>query len=143
MKKLLLLIILPAAVGISFGQTAAIPPKAQVTIKPFSAEEAELAANILLLRTQSSLCAYSETDSQCKELPGKLADAYKKAVRFPEVLSFLAATAASDYDRQSALTKSAPQASQIADQQNAEMLRLIVFQNQRIIDLLEQLVKKK
>ena len=82
----------------------------------------------------------------CKEnnnFEQKYIDSLAKIVQSPKLTSYLVSGAAKNFEGLRISAKSAPQISQIADEQNAELIRIIVIQNQRIIELLEQIAKKK
>ncbi len=107
--------------------------------------QTELLGEILLLRTRLKLCSYIPSTEGCAngENKTKLAAAYQKAVKYPDVMNDLIGDALDKYDSLRGQTKSAAQVSQIADEQNAELMRIMVVQNQRIIELLEILAKQK
>lgn len=136
---ILTLAILALCAGAGFGQAEL----RQQSGKVLTEEEAVIGVDLLLLRAEAGICARTSNEGdECKVVQNKLALIYNKIARSPALISFLAAQAMSEYDRGLPQAKSAPQISQIADQQNGELLRLIVAQNQRIIELLEQIAAK-
>jgi hypothetical protein len=128
----------------AFGQAKpGIVESMQAQTGDFTKEESEILARIALNSLTAGLCGYDPNKPECKTNATDLAELYTKVSRSPKLIKILAAQAVTDYERTRPQAKSAPQASQIAEEQNAQMLRLIVFQNQRIIELLEKLVNKK
>ena len=111
--------------------------KAQVA--PFSKEDGETFAQIKLLELQAPNCR----PDRCAASIDELAALYAKAARSPNLLRYLASKAVLGYETARPEIRSAPQASQIADEQNAALMRLIVLQNQRIIELLDIIAKKR
>jgi hypothetical protein len=107
--------------------------------------EKALLKEIMAARANMSGCGYVPDSEPCQKTNYEqlYREAIKKAVDYPNVLLAIATSAIQSYDALRLQTKSAPQASQIADQQNAELMRVIILQNQKIIQLLDQLVKKK
>jgi hypothetical protein len=111
-------------------------------LEVFSKEEQDIIGKLLIVNLTSSLCGIVKTKPECKTVLKDRYDLYLKISKYPKLLRFLAAEAIDKYNENKDQAKSAPQASQIADQQNAELLQIIVLQNQRIIELLEKLATK-
>lgn len=90
-------------------------------------------------------CSVSPDSSDCVTTDHRklYADAIVKIVRDSVLVQHLLADAVRGHEANKSATGSAIQVSPIADQQNTELMRLIVAQNQRMIELLEQLVKKR
>ncbi len=109
----------------------------------YTKEESEILAGVARNSLAAEICGYEPGNPQCKTVATELAELYTKISRSPKLIKILAAQAVNVYDRTRPQAKSAPQASQVADEQNAQMLRLLVIQNQRIIELLEKLLTKK
>lgn len=142
MKKLLFTlsaILLFGCVG--FGQT--VKTDSQTTI--LSLEERKILGEILATQTGMGLCANLPDNEDCKkdDYQQRFKEAITKAVNYPNVIFMLLTNVAKTYEENKINARSAPQISQVADEQNAQLFRIIVVQNQRIIELLEQLVKKK
>ncbi len=144
MKYLLSIIFILVFSFSAFGQAKpGLVQSMQAQTGDFTKEESEILAGITLNLMTAELCAFDPGNPQCKTGAAELAELYTKISRSPKLIKILAAQAANVYERTRPQAKSAPQASQIAEEQNAQMLRLIVFQNQRIIELLEKLANKK
>jgi hypothetical protein len=81
--------------------------------------------------------------SACKKYASDIGEYYFQISKSPAMLEALSRRAISRFERMRSQTKSAMQVSQITDEQNAVLMRIIVAQNQRIIELLDQIAKKK
>jgi hypothetical protein len=144
MKYILLIIFIFVFSFSAFGQ--AKPGIVESTVAQsgnYTKEESEILAGVLLNSLVAANCGYEPNNPVCKTNAADLAELYTKISRSPKLIKILAAQAVTDYERIRPQIKSAPQASQVADEQNAQMLRLLVIQNQRIIELLEKLLTKK
>ncbi|MCC6328966.1 MAG: hypothetical protein IT174_10650 [Acidobacteria bacterium] len=139
--KTIFLIILILIAGLAISGQSTDPAK----FSDLNDAEKKLLDDVMAARANMSGCGLVPESESCKKTNYEQVyrEAVRKAVANPNVLLAIATSAAQNYDAFRLAPKSAPQASQIADQQNAELLRVIVFQNQRIIELLDQLVKKK
>jgi hypothetical protein len=102
-----------------------------------------IVGEIEALRMQQSMCGYKPDDPNCAGVSEKLMTAYQKAINNPVAVNLLIGNAISAFEKLRSQTKGAVQVSQLADEQNAVLMRLIVLQNQRIIDLLERIATKK
>lgn len=130
-----------------FGQVAKPAPTAdastsQVHAIVLSKEEESILAEIEVNERIMSVC----TDGgvlDCKKVEKATGDLYSRIIRFPNVVSVLLARSAIKYQSMREGATGAVQVSQIADEQNVLLNRIIVVQNQRIIELLEKLVNKK
>lgn len=122
-------------------EIAAVLLKKQAGVD-LSPADADLLAKLLVQISLVQTCVY-KTEAHCKSLNIELAELYSQVGKSPRLIRFMAAAAVNEYEQNRLNTRSAPQVSQIADEQNVELMRLIVIQNQRIIELLEQIVKKK
>ncbi len=110
-------------------------------LKPtLSASEIELFTRIIGARAKLQSCVLTSSARVCQS---DLANLYRQAVSSPKVMSLLIETEIADYASSSSSARSAPQASQAADEASVNLQILILAQNQRIIELLEQLVKKR
>ena len=108
--------------------------------------EKKILADYLTAKTSMGFCTFVPDGTGCKEnnnFEQKYIDSLAKIVQSPKLTSYLVSGAAKNFEGLRISAKSAPQISQIADEQNAELIRIIVIQNQRIIELLEQIAKKK
>lgn len=148
-----LLLILALAFSVSAQQTTVKPtPTPTTSIDKtedfgFALTAEEKITLSLLDLTQNAIpnCNIEESakTNRCEDIDKKLAKLYGLISQSPNLMRYLAARAVKSFETNKSYAKSAPQVSQIADQQNAELLRIIVMQNQRIIELLEQLAKAK
>lgn len=149
MKNIILILLLMLSLAVvGYGQRS-------TTITPSTTETTDFGFKLsteeqVLLQTLDSIyqlipnCGIEETAKiKCDDLHKNLAKIYEQIARYPNLMRFLSARAVKAYESSKPYAKSAPQVSQIADQQNAELLRIIVMQNLRIIELLEQISKKK
>ncbi len=144
MKYRLLIVFIFVFSWSAFGQAkAGIVESIQAQSGNYTKEESEILAGILLNALTAANCGYEPNNLLCKTNATDLAELYTKISRSPKLIKILAAQAVTDYERTRPQAKSAPQASQVAEEQNAQMLRLLVIQNQRIIELLEKLLTKK
>jgi len=102
-------------------------------------------AKLLLFQLSATRCGMlANVPDECKKLNAELPSLYLKIARSSKLTAAYTSEAIAKYQTMANApgNKSAMQISQIVDQQNAQLLPLLVFQNQRIIELLEQLVKK-
>jgi hypothetical protein len=93
--------------------------------------------------SQAELHALSPKDAQYASGPKKLANSYSKVVRDPEAVRIVLGSIIGKQKRSQRDADSAPQATQVASEALTDMQPIIIAQNQRIIELLEQLNKKK
>lgn len=127
--------------------TVTIAARAQ-TIESISREERDTLAQIKLIELQADACPIRSSaplpDDRCTKAEKELADLYAQVVRSPKLVRLITAETVYKYQSlgNSAGNKSAMQISQIVDQQNAKLIPLLVLQNQRVIELLEMLLKK-
>lgn len=108
-------------------------------------DEADVMGKLLLFQLSATRCGMlSNAPDECKALNAELPSLYLKIARSSKLTAAYTSEAIAKYQTMANApgNKSAMQISQIVDQQNAQLLPLLVFQNQRIIELLEQLVKK-
>lgn len=112
---------------------------------PVDPETDQLISELRALREVVQSCGSAPSLPACQggELKQRLALTYGRAAANNEAILLLFADAIEKFDSSRANTKSAMQVSQIADEQNVDLIRLLVLQNQRIIQLLEQILKKK
>lgn len=137
MKTFLLLVLLTCS---AFGQ---LDKPEGVKPEELTAEESNVLGQMTLLNLRTERCALlGSADKECKDASSKLATLYTFVSKSPRLIRYLSAEAVLKYQQMESGAKSAMQASQIVDQQNAKLIPLLVLQNQRIIELLEQLVKK-
>ncbi len=71
----------------------------------------------------------------------KLQDLYSQAVRYPNLMKVLLARLQLDYVLNQANARSAPQASQVANEGTVDLLFIIAAQNQRLIELAQGMKK--
>lgn len=110
-----------------------------------SQDESDVMANLLLFQLSATRCGMlSNAPDECKKLNAELPSIYLKIARSPKLTAAYTSEAIAKYQTMANVpgNKSAMQISQIVDQQNAQLVPLIVFQNQRIIELLEAILKK-
>jgi hypothetical protein len=144
--KTLLPIILIAFTAVTFGQTAqptlqASAPDGSLAEEKLSPDEANVWAQYKLVEMSNSVC--STPRPVCAKVPGQMAALLSEISKSPRLIRLFAADAMFSYQTYRRDAKSAPQISQLADEQNAVVLPLLVLQNQRIIELLETIAKKK
>lgn len=119
----------------------AIPTFAQTDT--LTKDEANLLGTLLAIELEAERCgSFGAATEKCLNAKSELASIYDRVAKSPRLIRYLAAQAVNNYQKVQNAAKSAPQASQIADQQNARLMPLLVIQNQRIIELLEALLKK-
>lgn len=136
MRNLLLFVLLALPIT-AYNQVKPVAPPEVLT-----AEESDILGKLLVIELESSRCQM--LPATCKDTSQELATLYAQALKSPRVIRAIAAQAVFKYqqlENQSG-NKSAMQISQIVDQQNAKLIPLLIFQNQRIIELLEQIAKK-
>lgn len=146
----ILALVLLSAVAVS-GQQAPTKPEVPPAAAALSKDEVELLLNIKMAELQTR--SYALSPDSNKENAGatdRLAELYSKAVRSPGVMRLLVGEALSDYYEIKEHARGAAQVSQAADEANMRFQPLmlsqnqtIIEQNQRIIALLEQLVRKR
>lgn len=148
MKKLNLAIAVAILSITVFGQSK--PATKPATLETPTVSETTKKANALILvsqietfRIQQAMCGYKPEDEKCIGLNDKLVAAYEEAISNPYAVNFLIGNAIAGFEKTRTQARGAGQVSQLADEQNAVLMRLIVLQNQKIIELLEQLNKKK
>lgn len=122
------------------GVTPIVEPLPKFT---FTKEEQDTLAELLLTELVSGVCGYAPSDPRCPDNQQKTADVYLKISHSPKLISYLTSKAIGDFEGIRRQSKSAMQVSQVADEHNVVMMRIIVAQNQRVIELLEALLKKK
>lgn len=148
MKKLNLAIAVAIFSITVFGQSkpanksaTPIVPTGPETAKQF--EAIVIVGEVEALRMQQSICGYKPDDPNCVGISEKLVAAYQKAIDNPLAIDLLVGNTVYAFEKLRTQARGAGQVSQLADEQNAVFMRLIVLQNQKIIELLEQLNKKK
>lgn len=109
----------------------------------FTADEAKTLLDLFTANMVSQVCSFQPSNPQCEGNEQKISDAYAKSSKSPNLLNYLSSKAINDFERIRRQTKFAQQVSQVSDEHNVVMMRIVVAQNQRIIELLEALVKKK
>jgi hypothetical protein len=100
---------------------------------------------LLEVEMAAKLCAMSPDHETCKgrNPSAELVDLYGKGMKSPEVSRALIAKTVRSYAEMREGARSAPQVSQAVDEASIKMQMIVIAQNQRIIELLEQLVRKK
>jgi hypothetical protein len=121
---------------------AEVSPKIQALELLLLIKTAEAEAKLYVLAPESNKDKAGATT--------KLAELYAKAVKSPQVMSFLVGEALSEFYDLKQGARGAAQVSQAADEAGIKFQSLtlaqnqtIIEQNQRIISLLEQLVRKR
>jgi hypothetical protein len=153
MKKLLLttLFIFMACVG-AFAQAkpakttdAPADTASKMDAASDKAAETKLLVSIMEVELTLRLCSMVPTHESCKDRnpSAELAELYNKAAKSSDNIKVLIARAISSYSEMKEGAKSAMQVSQAADEASVKMQMIIMAQNQRIIELLEQIAKKK
>lgn len=125
---------------------ATAPTTTAATSPPrFTKAQQDILGSLMLAKLGLAICGMDPDGADCKKADyNKMyGDAMSKVVADPALVSDLVSEAVLKYESMKDLSKSAAQVSQIADQQNAEIMRVIVAQNQRVIELLEQILKKR
>ncbi len=146
MKIILAAILTIVMSGFVLAQTTATT-KTTDTAKPIVLTEAEqkLWGELYAAQLGMGLCANLRDNEDCKK--SNYEDQYRqalvKAIGYPNLILFIVSDVAKSYEGNKVNARSAPQVSQIADEQNVQLMRIIVIQNQKIIELLEQIAKKK
>lgn len=142
MKRLFFLVIL--------GLAAAISGVSQTTTANMTAEKAKSAVPASVVKLMEAemavrLCGIDPEHESCKgRNPAKeTADLYSEILRDPDAAKFLLANVLSSYSELRSGARGAVQVSQAADEASVKMQMVVIAQNQRIIELLEQLLKKK
>jgi hypothetical protein len=149
MKKLILLsltILLFTASGFSQAtkQTQPVTETSKTKEQQQAIDDAKLLVEITNAEATLRLCALDSANAACKEDGArKLAELYSEALKKPDTSRFVIARILTEYQNSREDARSAPQVSQVADEASIKMQFLVIAQNQRIIELLEQLVKKK
>lgn len=141
---------------LSFGVSAQAQKKVQpATTKPASTdtetekeklkEIAAIGITYFQLKVLLRLCGVAPEHESCKgkNPSADMVELLTKASKQPEAMQAIIAIELNEYAGNKELAKSAPQASQAADEANVRYQLIIMAQNQRIIELLEQLVKKR
>jgi len=111
-----------------------------------SETEKKTLVDYLTSRASMGFCNYVPDGTGCKENNGyeqKYIDSLENIVKSPKLTGYLVSGVAKTFEGGRITAKSAPQISQIADELNAELTRIIVIQNTRMIELLEKIAAKK
>jgi hypothetical protein len=148
MTRLLPLLLLMLSLPVLCQTTKPSPPSvpASVEADALTENEKDVLGKLKLAQLTSVNCSLSferARSAECLGADKNLAGLFEKVARSPRIIRVLAAEAVNRYDSLAGETKSAMQASQIVDQQNVILMRLLVLQNQRIIELLDQILKKR
>ena len=133
MKNLLLLLLLSIP---CFAQSVVKP----LPSEPLTPEESELVGAIMVYEGLAQTC--DMLPALCKNKRQELALVYSQIAKSPKVVRALTAKAVTEYQELRTSNITAAQASQIANEQNAKLIPLLIIQNQRIIELLEVIAKK-
>lgn len=119
-------------------------PAAQQTPSTPELDDVNLRLAILTAELGVKVCAISPNADSCKERPAEqLVKLYSQAISRPAVLRSLLASGVTTFTFAKENARGAAQVSQGADEANVSFQLIIIAQNQRIIELLEQLNKKK
>lgn len=130
----LLLLAFPVAAN-SQGAPKAQPAPADVTLEPLTAEETLKLILINRLETEAQIFAMAPTAEMARESPSvNLAQLYKEAAASPRLMRQILGQHRDEYRKSHTAARSAPQASQAADEASVEMLHIIAAQNMAIIE---------
>lgn len=109
-----------------------------------SAFEIELkASKFMTARLGIKLCSLVPDDEKCKDINEEYRSALSAILKSEAAMNSVLIRLAKEYEATRGGARSAPQVSQVADEFNTDMLRIIAAQNQAIIELLTKLVNKK
>lgn len=107
-------------------------------------EEQAVITKLEGLRAAAGVCQWVKDDAdECARLANDYYVVFSKIAASPNLTFWALGNSANRFEINRNRAKSAPQISQVADEQNIVLTQLMIAQNQRIIELLEQLVKKK
>jgi hypothetical protein len=138
MKILLGLFLLLSAIG-CVGQTKTAPSQKSKQIANYlAAIEAE---KKLQFCSQPQILSHPDCDG--RDYAQELNNLYKELLSDEIGTQLLFAKILTDYQKLRASAQTAPQVSQAAAESSAKAQMVLMLQNQRIIELLEQLLKKK
>lgn len=147
---LLASLLLCIVAGVANAQTAASPKPTSTPAAPAApakqqlSPDAQFAFDILVAEIQVLLYEQNPDGNKDKaDADAKLIDLYAEAIKRPGVVRRLVGRSYSNYVRMKDRAAGALQVSQAADEAAVKMNMVLIAQNQRIIELLEQLVKKK
>jgi len=156
MKRVLPIVLILMCGIAAYGQGAAkptpVPPATAATTKQPDLEgssDASKTTGFLLTfmeaETMLRLCSMVPDNEKCKgrNPAAEMSDLYAQAAKNPELTRKLVSLALNSYSELKEGARSAAQVSQAADESSVKMQLIVIAQNQRIIELLEQLVKKK
>src|SRR2546429_537491 len=134
----------PATQSKAAETTEQAPKQPETKATTLTPEEVLLFLEIQNEQTQAELNTLVPTvDKDKATANSKLAALYAKAAKSPALSQVLAGMALDKYESAREEAKGAVQVSQAADEAGIKFQLIIMGQNQRIIELLEQLVKKK
>jgi len=129
----------------AFGQVGRIGEKPKQSAM-LTSDETQLLVDLTMLKGAAGACGsdFLQDDEACRYLNVKLARLYEEIGRSPRLVRELTAAAVSEYQRRSNSpgSKSPLQVAEIVGRQNAELIPLLIIQNQRMIELLEIIAKR-
>lgn len=141
MKTLLLFILLVTS---SLTVYAQAQPAKRNRLTEAQTEPLKFILELKLAELQAKSFALDPENNRDKaDAAGRVQLMYARAVRDTALLDALVSDLASDYASMKEQVRSAPQASQVAEQTNVQLQFLVIQQNARIISLLEQLIRKR
>lgn len=114
---------------------ASVSPEAEPEMLVEKLKSAELSAQLCTISPENKLCS--------DYTPSTLSDLYSKIARDPKATAILLARTYESFANMKSGARGAVQVSQAADEAGMRMQLMIIAQNQRIIELLEQLVRKR
>jgi hypothetical protein len=119
-------------------------PRSQQRGASERAADAELLLKIKTTEAESALYTIDPDKYKDKAYaPARLAQLYQQAIDRPYVLQALAGEVYAEFIANKSGARGAAQVSQLADEAGMKIQMVIIAQNQRIIELLEQLVQKR
>jgi len=141
LKKFLLQLLATSLLFLIATAAVAQQPIAQ---QPTDKEDAALLVQLITAETEAQLYALAPDENKDKSgATRKVAEAYAKIAQRPTASHLLLSTILSDYSSSRFRAQSAMQVSQSADEAGVKLQMLIIAQNQRIIELLEQIARKR
>jgi hypothetical protein len=115
-----------------------------IKLESLTADDIKVLLEYKRLEAERNFCSLQAQQARCNPPPAEQITAiFREAAKRPTLARGLIGLMLSQYDQSRLSVRSAPQASQLADEVTVDQNFIIISQNQRIIELLEQLVKKK
>jgi hypothetical protein len=112
--------------------------------QPTDKEDLALLVQLITAETEAKLYALAPEENKDKSgATRKVAEVYARIAQRPTASQLLLSTILSDYSSDRYRAQSAMQVSQTADEASVKLQMLMIAQNQRIIELLEQIARKR